>query len=129
MALSQQKKNELEQRYDALLHGFIRGTVNLPDDAVVVLDPVLYAKLFTQKRLELLNYINTYHPASIQELADSVKRKKQAVDRDLKVLERYELVGLIKTGRVAQPIVKKQLVLFNLQPAQIQRESPIEATA
>lgn len=88
--------------------------VDIPDEAMVFTDIDQLLKVLTRKKLELLNYLRAYHPESIQQLADLLQRKKQAVDRDLKILEHYEMVELRKEGRTVCPILKREIAVINL---------------
>ena len=73
--------------------------------------------LITKKRLELLDIINEKRPATVKELSMLAKREISAVDRDLKILERYSLVKLERKGREVTPkIMKKAIVLPLIGP-------------
>jgi len=115
-------KNELSEEYlekksralNRLLRGVVNGSINIPDNAVIFTDHEVLAEIITKKRLELLRVINESKPQSVQELADLTKRKKQAVDRDLKILEKYELVELRKNGRKRIPVIIRPFVFLPL---------------
>lgn len=130
MTRYQKTKKELEEAFDALCEGVINETIDLPNNAFVILNKDV-DHIFTKKRLEVIDYINKNHPASIQELANGLHRKKQAVDRDLKIFETYRIVKLVKSGRTVCPLVKKPVVFFNLQKLSISTRQgpPIAATA
>jgi predicted transcriptional regulator len=68
-------------------------------------------EVFTKKRLEMINKIK---PKSIQELATILQRKKQAVDRDIKILERFDIIELKKEGRNVIPIIKRKILVLPL---------------
>jgi predicted transcriptional regulator len=102
-------KNEI-----ALLRGIVNGTIDIPDNAVVISDPEHYRTLMTPKRLELIRIIQRRHPKSVNELSRLSKRLKQAVTRDLKALEKYDIVSLTKAGRKVIPKVKRKVILFSL---------------
>lgn len=125
------EKDELERKarsINSLIEGVVNETVQLPDDVLVFLDPESVVDIFTKKRLQLIRLIKENNPKSVQELADVAKRQKQAVDRDLKLLEKYEIIELKKLGRVAVPIVKRKLLMFNLQkPEQKEERKALEA--
>lgn len=97
-----------------LIKDLVEEKVDIPDEAIVFTDLDQLLKVLTRKRLELLNYIKAYHPESIQQLADLLQRKKQAVDRDLKILERYEVVELQKEGKIVCPVLKREIAVINL---------------
>src|SRR3972149_6581325 len=106
-------KNEAEN-IKGIVSGIVEGKLNLPNNTII-LDADVLLELFTKKRLELIQYINSCKPKSIKELAELVGRKKQAVFRDLKILERHELVNLTKKGKEVIPEVKQKLALLNMQ--------------
>lgn len=97
-----------------IIRGIINETINLPDNAIIF-DPEILMEIFTRKRLELIQYINSYKPQSILELAELTRRKKQAVFRDLKILERNELVKLVKKGKTVVPTVQRKMAILDLQ--------------
>ena len=53
----------------------------------------------------------------MQELANLTNRKKQAVDRDLKILERHELIKLEKAGKTTIPKIEKKFLVLGLTEA------------
>jgi len=99
----------------SFVRGVIDGTLNVPDKAIIYhLTDEKMMETITKKRLELLRTIKTRRPSSIKELAALVKRTKQAVDRDLKILEKNELVSLKKEGKTAMPHLERELIVFSL---------------
>jgi len=96
-----------------LIKGVVEGTIDIPNNSII-LDPDILVEIFTKKRLELIRFINQYSPKSMQELANLTKRKKQAVDRDLKILERHELIKLQKSGKNIIPKVEKKFLILGL---------------
>ncbi len=109
-----------------LVDDIINERVNIPDNALVVdFDATL--NIFTKKRIELIDMINRYAPTSIQELADTSNRTKQAVDRDLKLLERLDVVGLEKRGKFTVPVVKREMIVLNLRKPKPQKEEVVVA--
>ena len=69
--------------------------------------------MFTKRRLELIQIIKMHHPQSVGEIAKITKRPKQAVTRDLKILERFGVVRLERAGRTSLPILEREIVLFS----------------
>lgn len=101
----------------SLVDDIINERIDLPDKALVVdFDATL--NIFTKKRMELLELINSSTPTSVQELANLSKRAKQAVDRDLKMLERFDVIALEKRGKFTVPIVKREMIVLNLKKPQ-----------
>ena len=110
-------KKELKRKARStkgIIKGIINETIDLPNNAIIF-DPEILLEIFTRKRLELIQFINTCKPQSIQELAELTKRKKQAVFRDLKLLERNELVKLVKKGKTVTPTVERKMAVLRLQ--------------
>ena len=120
------KLNRKVESIKGLVDDIINERVNVPDNALIVdFDATL--NIFTKKRIELLDIINLYAPTSVQELADISKRVKQAVDRDLKLLERFDVVELKKCGKFTIPIVKREMIVLNLKKPQPQKQEAIVA--
>jgi len=107
-------KNQKSEKIKGIVKSIVNEEIDLPNDAMVFLDPSTLIEIFTKKRLELISLIIKFKPKSIQGLADIAERKKQAVDRDLKILERLDLVKLEKKGRSISPKIEKRLILMNL---------------
>lgn len=114
MKMSTKELKKKAKSTKEIIRGIINETINLPDNAIIF-DPETLMEIFTRKRLELIQYINSCKPQSILELAELTKRKKQAVFRDLKILERNELVKLIKKGKTVIPTVQRKMAILNLQ--------------
>lgn len=82
------------------------------EQTVFVMGREELTKIITNKRLELLDLISKSNPATVKELASLAKREVSAVDRDLKILERYDLVRLDRRGREVTPkVLRKAIVL------------------
>lgn len=110
-------KNDLQIKSNNLknlIKGVVEDTVKVPDNALIFLNYEDLLEIFTKKRLELIKLINRVKPKSLQQLADLTNRKKQAVNRDLKILERHEVLKLEKEGRNVIPKINKKLILFPL---------------
>lgn len=122
-------KEELKRKAESikgLVDDIINERVEVPDNALIVdFDATL--NIFTKKRIELLDIINLYEPTSIQELADITKRTKQAVDRDLKMLEQFDIIELKKRGKFTIPIVKREVVVLNLKKPEPKKHEVIVA--
>lgn len=110
-------RNELKRKsrlVSQLIEGVVNDTIDIPDDAHVFLDPSDMQRVITPKRMELINLIKQNELDSVSQLADLAGRKKQAVNRDLRVLEKYEIVRLEKKGRRSVPKVYRDFILFPL---------------
>lgn len=115
MKKSRQEKIAKQLKY--IIDGIVNETLDIPDNAIIM-DTEVMMEIITKKRLELVNYINKFKPGSVQELADLVHRRKQAVDRDLKLLEAHELVTLHKEGRKVRPVVNRRFLMMEIAPTE-----------
>ncbi len=120
------KLKEKAESIKGLVEDLINERVDIPNNALVVdFDSTL--NIFTKKRIELIDFINIYTPTSIQELADLSNRTKQAVDRDLKLLERFNVIELEKRGKFTIPLVKREMIVLNLRKPKPQKQEAIIA--
>src|SRR3989338_9229160 len=103
-------KTKLKELLRTLDEGIVNETSDLPDNAILALPES--TTIFTKKRLELIEAIKVHHPQSVQELAKITKRPKQAITRDLKILERFEIVKLEKKGRTSLPTVEREVIVL-----------------
>ncbi len=98
-----------------LLEKEISGKTDLPDNVIVfALTDFELSKIFTRKRIELIRTIKQRNPKTIKQLADMVKRHLSAVDRDIKMLEDYGIVSLVRNKEGVQPVVKKDAIILPL---------------
>lgn len=108
--------NKHAEMMNDLTEQLLNGSIDIPDNAAIFLDPVVLAAVFTKKRLELIRTIKKNNPQSIQELANLTKRTKQAVDRDVKYLEGMNILELRSKGKAKVPKVKAPVLLVQLVP-------------
>ncbi len=122
-------RKELKEKIEStkrLVDDIINERIDIPDNALVVdFDSTL--NIFTKKRIELIDIINAHAPASVQELANISNRTKQAVDRDLKLLERFDVIGLEQRGKFTIPIVKREMIVLNLRKPKPQKQEVVVA--
>lgn len=105
-----QKANSIKN----LIRNIVREEVDIPNEALVFLDLHTLLQVVTEKRVEIIEVIAKHSPHSIQQIADMTDRQKQAVDRDIKILEKYGIIELIPAGRDKIPKIMKRIVVFNL---------------
>lgn len=123
------EKKELKRKAESikgLVDDILSEKIDVPDNALII-DFDATQNIFTKKRIELLDTINSYQPASVQELSDLVKRKKQAVDRDLKMLEEFDVITLEKRGKFTVPTVKREIIILSIKKPKPQTEIIISA--
>lgn len=82
--------------------------------------------VFTNHRIEIIKTIQQKNPKSIGELAKILKRDIAAVYRDLKILEKFDIVLLDKQGKSVQPILKNANMLINFNVAEAESEDSAE---
>lgn len=104
-------------------HGFedldraIEFQLEFPDIAperVVTIEPEVLKKILTPGRLELIKTIRKRKPENITELCRLVKRSKESVSRDLKVLENYGILDMIEQGRTKKPVQIKEALMVRI---------------
>lgn len=71
-----------------------------------------WSHIFTPKRIELLNCINTESPKNLTELAELTGRSVENIYRDIKYLEKFEIVETRKNGRDSKPELIKSSVII-----------------
>ena len=101
-------------KFNSLINGIVNETIDIPDNALVFLDYDDLLEVFTRKRLELIRMIEDARPNSLKELAKLTNRKKQSINRDLKILERQEVLRLERNGRNVIPRLNKRVIMIPL---------------
>ena len=85
----------------------IDGILDLPDELssgkdflVLSLDDIgKWDKIFTKKRMEIVRELKKKNPKSETQLANALKRKRENVIYDLKILEHFNIIKRKKEGR------------------------------
>ena len=119
------KQSDIKRKFSAvkqILDAEIEGEVDLPKRTILfaLTDKELSA-LITKRRLELIRVIGKKKPRSIQQLADFVDRKLPAVDRDIKILVKNDIVKTKRTSKGMQPIMNKDVLIIPLtEPKRIE---------
>ena len=112
------QKNIMDRKFDAvktLLDAEIKGEIGLPSKAVVfALTDNELTSLITKKRLELIRTIDKKRPQTIQQLANYTNRKLPAVDRDIKLLIKHDIIKTKRTKKGVQPILNKGVIILPL---------------
>jgi len=102
------KSVESEEEKQALLKSILReGGTETGDETILLLTPKEFAKVFTPERVKLLRLLKNRPDLSINEISRSLKRRREAVSRDIRF---FEGLGLIKLERHARLRVPKQVV-------------------
>ena len=112
------QKNIMDRKFDAiknLLDAEIKGQIDLPSQAVIfALTDNEITSLITKKRLELIRVIDKKRPQTIQQLANYTHRKLPAVDRDIKLLIKHDIIRTKRTKKGVQPILNKGIIILPL---------------
>lgn len=123
--MTSQQAHQKASTIKNLIRSIAREEVDIPQEALVFLDLHTLLQVVTERRVEIIEIIAKHNPHSIQQIVDLTKRKKQAVDRDIKILEKYGVVELIPAGRDKIPKIIKRIVVFNL--AESEENDPIRS--
>lgn len=82
--------------------------------SIVELSPEVHYKVMTESRTRLLKTIKHNQDIdSIKELAEAVNRRPDSVSRDLKILENYGFIELIRQGKEKKPKILKGQMIVN----------------
>ncbi|OIO25165.1 hypothetical protein COX85_01980 [Candidatus Micrarchaeota archaeon CG_4_10_14_0_2_um_filter_55_9] len=83
----------------------------LPDNIIMInMSDKNLQKIFTPKKLELLNLVLNNERLTVGGIAEELGRKKEAVSTDLKLLKKYGLVEMPREGRIKRPIASFQAI-------------------
>lgn len=97
------------------IKNIIKNAERIPDNALVFLDYKDLLEIITRKRLELIDLIARNNLSSLKELTKLTKRSKQAINRDLRILERHEILKFEKEGKNIIPRLNKEIFLFQVK--------------
>ena len=85
-----------------------------PDNVIFARDFETIHKILTEKRLELIRAINVNPDKNIDALAKILHRKREAVSRDLGILEGMGIIELKRKGKSRIPFVQKHYIIVTL---------------
>ena len=120
-----QKKKVAEEIKD-LVSDIIEEKIDIPNKALII-DFDTSKNIFTKKRIELIEMINLYQPSSLQELSGVVKRRKQAVSRDLELLKEFGIIEIKKQGKFSVPVVTREVLVLSMKKPKLRKEKIIDA--
>lgn len=101
-------KGMLKDRYETALKG-----ENLPK--TLILEKELAPRIFTPKRIELLEAILQDTPSSVTDLASKLGRARENVTRDLSYLEGLNIITYTKEKGRKIPKINAELILIPLE--------------
>ncbi len=108
------KSAEFADRVYSYIKDVVDEKIQVPDHTHLFFDTGLALKMLTKRRIQLLKYLEKEDPDTLQELAMLTKRKKQAINRDLRALEAHNIVKLERNGRTAKPRLQKKFIVVAL---------------
>jgi predicted transcriptional regulator len=71
-------------------------------------------KILTPARVELLKVVLHDKPKTVGILTELLKRPKEAVSRDMRILSNYGLLSFVQAGRQKMPKVEKDIITMPL---------------
>ena len=99
--------------FGKMLKKAIKNPEAMPDRVVMIaLSEQASRQVLTPKRLELLGVLRKRKPSSVKDAAKLVKRRVDAVSRDLKILENHGFLEFIQSGKIKTPKVEKDAILI-----------------
>jgi len=99
-----------------MLDLFLENPEQAPNRVLVIsMSKKTLEKIITPARMDLIRAISEKKPDSVGELIKIVKRPKESVSRDLKILENYGLLSLVNIGRIRKPKITKDLLMIPLK--------------
>lgn len=105
----------LNRWFDDFQHGLEHPESRRQGQAVIALPPRLIGRIFTEKRVGLLEILNRRRVRSISELAELTGRKIDVVSRDLKILSSFGLIRYDRHGKRKEPVPVARYALIELQ--------------
>ena len=86
----------------------------MPDNMIFAKDYATLHKILTEKRLELIDAIKEHPKENIDSLSRILKRKREAISRDLKILKSMGIVNMKTIGKNKIPFIQKQYIVVPL---------------
>ena len=75
---------------------------------IMYIQPKDVSKLLSAKRVKLMHEMRRGgNKMNVSDLAEKLNRKQEAISRDLKILNKFGLVQLPRSGRECHPIAEK----------------------
>jgi len=86
----------------------------MPDNMIFAKDYATLHKILTEKRLELIDAIKEHPKENIDSLSKILKRKREAISRDLRILQSMGIVNMKTIGKNRIPFIQKQYIVVPL---------------
>ncbi len=104
----------LDRWFDDFQHALEHPERRREGQAVIALPPRLIGRIFSEKRVGLMEVLYRRRLRSISELAELTGRKIDAVSRDLKILSNFGLVRYERHGKRKEPVAVARYALIEL---------------
>ncbi len=86
----------------------------MPDNMIFAKDYATLHKILTEKRLELIDAIKEHPKENIDSLSKILKRKREAISRDLRILQSIGIINMRTIGKNRIPYIQKQYIIVPL---------------
>ncbi len=112
--MRKEAQGTLDRWFDDFQHALDHPERRREGQAVIALPPRLIGRIFTEKRVGLLEVLHRRRVRSISELAELTGRKIDVVSRDLKILSNFGLVRYELHGKRKEPVTAARYALIGL---------------
>jgi predicted transcriptional regulator len=107
--------DKIERMFDKMIDYALERPEDSPSRVLIVnFSKAGIEKILTPARMELLRVVMQEKPKTVGELVAKLKRPKEAVSRDMRILENYGLLSFEVSGREKMPKVEKDLIAMPL---------------
>ena len=111
------KKHSSIDRFFDIIEGVISDPSKfdqMPDNMIFAKDYTTLNKILTEKRLELIDAIKQNPEKNIDSLSKILKRKREAISRDVKILHSMGILDVKRIGKNKIPRLQKQYIIVPL---------------
>lgn len=107
--------DKIDKMIDRMIDYALENPKGSPNRVLIIkFNKFSVEKVLTPARSEILRIIIKKNPQTVGDLVRDVKRPKESVSRDLKLLENYGLLSFSRTGRQKKPKVDKDMIAMPL---------------
>lgn len=107
--------DKIDKMMSRMLDYAIERPGNAPNRVLVVsFSKSSIEKILTPARVEILKVILHDKPKTVGKLTTMLKRPKESVSRDLRILSNYGLLSFVQAGREKMPKVEKDIITMPL---------------
>jgi predicted transcriptional regulator len=107
--------DKIDKMMSRMLDYAIANPGNAPNRVLIVnFSTSSIEKILTPARLEILKVILHDKPKTVGRLTALLKRPKESVSRDMRILSNYGLLSFVRVGREKMPKVEKDVITMPL---------------